>query len=185
MDWIIQHIDDVLAIGAAAIALASLIVKLTPSQTDDEWLARVRKLFEVVALNAPRTRPPGFYANPDPPPVDPAGDLANSKRPPGSMALLLAAVLAGTALQACAPPPLTSLTQPEAVQLAQICRQAGATLQDAADLRAGGGLTAEQIAAVDRLAGAARRPCSAQDAAVPRDVDRVAEALDAATGALQ
>lgn len=184
MDWILQHWDDLVGIVFGVISVASAIVYLTPSQTDDEVVAKIRSVLERLALNAPRTRPPGIYDSPHPPPPG-APPSTFYRRPPGSMALLLCGLTAAALLSACAPPPLSSLTQPEAVQLAQVCRQAGAALQDAADRRDGGSLTAEQAAAVDRLASAAKRPCGRQDAAVPRDVDRVAEALDDATGALQ
>jgi hypothetical protein len=41
MNWIINHWNDVLAVIGAAVALATVIVKLTPSQKDDTVLAKV------------------------------------------------------------------------------------------------------------------------------------------------
>ncbi len=54
--WIQAHWQDVLAIIGAVVTVASLIVKLTPSQKDDAALAYVVRLldhFSVVARKPP------------------------------------------------------------------------------------------------------------------------------------
>lgn len=51
IEWLTQNMVDVLAIWAGIVTVASIIVKLTPSKVDDEWLAKILRLFEVIALN--------------------------------------------------------------------------------------------------------------------------------------
>ena len=50
MIWITQHYDEVLQIIGAAVALATLIVKLTPTPKDDAFLAKVIKILSVFSL---------------------------------------------------------------------------------------------------------------------------------------
>jgi hypothetical protein len=58
IDWIMAHWDELAVAWAAAVTLASVVVKLTPSRVDDEWLASARRLLERVALNAKPTQGP-------------------------------------------------------------------------------------------------------------------------------
>ena len=53
MEWINAHWTDVLAIIAAVIALATAIVKITPTQKDDNILAKVIKVLSVFSLCNP------------------------------------------------------------------------------------------------------------------------------------
>ena len=50
MDWIINHWKDIAAIFGIVVALASAIVKLTPTQKDDNILARIIKVLVVLSL---------------------------------------------------------------------------------------------------------------------------------------
>ena len=50
MEWINAHWNDVLAIIAAVIGLATAIVKITPTQKDDNVLAKVIKVLSVFSL---------------------------------------------------------------------------------------------------------------------------------------
>lgn len=48
-DWIL--------IATSIVTIASVIVRLTPSETDDELVAQARRFLERVALNAEPTQP--------------------------------------------------------------------------------------------------------------------------------
>ena len=50
MDWIVSHWKEIMAIFGTAVALASAIVKLTPTQKDDNILARIIKVLVVLSL---------------------------------------------------------------------------------------------------------------------------------------
>ncbi len=50
MNWITQHYDEVLQIIGAVVALATLVVKLTPTQKDDAFLAKVIKILSAFSL---------------------------------------------------------------------------------------------------------------------------------------
>ena len=50
MNWITQHYDEVLQIIGAVVALATLVVKLTPTQKDDAFLAKVIKVLSAFSL---------------------------------------------------------------------------------------------------------------------------------------
>ena len=50
MNWITQHYDEVLQIIGAVVALATLIVKLTPTQQDDNVLAKVIRVLSALSL---------------------------------------------------------------------------------------------------------------------------------------
>lgn len=51
--FITEHYDEVLQVIGAAVALATLIVKLTPTQKDDAVLAKVIKILSVFSLCNP------------------------------------------------------------------------------------------------------------------------------------
>lgn len=48
--FIIEHYDEALQIIGAAVALATLIVKLTPTQKDDNVLAKIIKVLSALSL---------------------------------------------------------------------------------------------------------------------------------------
>lgn len=49
--WTISHSGDIIAIITGIITTASIIVKLTPSEVDNVWLAKAAKVTEWIALN--------------------------------------------------------------------------------------------------------------------------------------
>lgn len=51
MEWLQNHWQDITLIVTGIISIASLIVKLTPTPKDDEFLAKVIKFLSIVALN--------------------------------------------------------------------------------------------------------------------------------------
>lgn len=55
--WIAEHWDEVASAIAYIVTAASIVVKLTPTQEDDRFLARyVLPLLNVLAIN-PKTKP--------------------------------------------------------------------------------------------------------------------------------
>lgn len=50
MEWLHAHYKEILAAFGAAVALASAIVKLTPTQKDDNILSRIIKVLVVLSL---------------------------------------------------------------------------------------------------------------------------------------
>lgn len=46
LDWILNHWADLLAIYGAIVAICSTIVKLTPSQKDDNIWAKIIKILD-------------------------------------------------------------------------------------------------------------------------------------------
>lgn len=53
MEWITAHWEDILAIIGAVVTAASLIVKITPTQKDDAFLAKVIKVLAALSLFNP------------------------------------------------------------------------------------------------------------------------------------
>ena len=51
MEWITENWVNITAIVGGVVTLASIIVKITPSTTDDEWLAKIVKVLNALALN--------------------------------------------------------------------------------------------------------------------------------------
>jgi len=51
MEYVISHWDQILTVGFAIIGLASAVVKITPTQKDDKFLAKVMKIVDALALN--------------------------------------------------------------------------------------------------------------------------------------
>ena len=50
MKFMTQHYDELLQILGAVVALATLVVKLTPTQKDDNILANVIKVLSALSL---------------------------------------------------------------------------------------------------------------------------------------
>ena len=46
-----EYLFDVFNVLTAAVALASTVAALTPTPTDDAWVAKAYKLLDVIALN--------------------------------------------------------------------------------------------------------------------------------------
>lgn len=53
MEWITVHWKDVLAVIGGVVSVVSLIVKLTPTQKDDTFLAKVIKLLSIFGIVNP------------------------------------------------------------------------------------------------------------------------------------
>jgi hypothetical protein len=54
MTWLIAHYQDLLAIVGAIVTVASLIVKLTPSQNDDAVVAKIVGLLNYFSVVNPK-----------------------------------------------------------------------------------------------------------------------------------
>jgi hypothetical protein len=54
IEWIKNHYTDILAAWGALVALATIVVKLTPTTKDDSILAWVVKLFDTVSVVNPK-----------------------------------------------------------------------------------------------------------------------------------
>ena len=50
MEWIHNHWKDILAIIGGVVTLASLIVKLTPTQKDDAVLMKIIRILSALSL---------------------------------------------------------------------------------------------------------------------------------------
>lgn len=50
MEWLNEHWKDILSIITGVIGVATLVVKLTPTQKDDTVLSRVVKVLEALSL---------------------------------------------------------------------------------------------------------------------------------------
>jgi hypothetical protein len=48
MQWFVDNLGVLLLLVGQLLATAAIIVKLTPSTTDDEWLAKITELFNRV-----------------------------------------------------------------------------------------------------------------------------------------
>jgi len=57
MDWIQSNWADILIIVSAVISIASVIVKITPNETDNKWLSYFIKFFEAFGLNTKPVEP--------------------------------------------------------------------------------------------------------------------------------
>jgi len=51
MEWLTQNWDNVLIIISSVISVASVLVKVTPTQNDDTLLAKIISVLDVLALN--------------------------------------------------------------------------------------------------------------------------------------
>ncbi|MEY5098735.1 MAG: hypothetical protein RJA36_1454 [Pseudomonadota bacterium] len=158
MRWIMENWDDLVLIVTGLVTVASIIVKLTPSKTDDELLAAVRRFVERLALNGEPTKPP---ATPQPP----------RSRPPYPAILFLVAM--GAVLSACAP--VAAERDPG---LTQACLEAATTLQRATAARDAGQLSDAAGQLADQLVAAAGEPCSDHDLALPGDAEVIRAASD-------
>lgn len=53
MDWIINHWKDILSVIGGVVLVCSAIVKLTPTQKDDNILAKIIKILSALGLFNP------------------------------------------------------------------------------------------------------------------------------------
>ncbi len=56
IEWIQAHWTDILAIWGGLVAVATVIVKLTPSQKDDAWLAWIVKVLDNFSVVNPNDK---------------------------------------------------------------------------------------------------------------------------------
>ena len=172
INWLTENWSAIVAIVGGMVTVASIIVKLTPSQTDDEWLASIRGVLEKLALNSPPTKAPAV------------ADAKPVVRPPPPKAWLLpllvvAGVLAGCAeIDKVAPAPAY---RPPGVedhrpQLALACREAAYAVQQARALRSQNALSQAGANAAVAVIEAIKRPCLNQDTSLPSDLERIRQA---------
>jgi len=53
INWVKEHYQDIINIVAGMVAVASMIVKLTPSQKDDNFLAKVVAVLDYFSIFNP------------------------------------------------------------------------------------------------------------------------------------
>jgi hypothetical protein len=56
MNFIINHIDEILVAISAVVTLASAICALTPSTKDDTVISKIRQVMDVLALNVGKAK---------------------------------------------------------------------------------------------------------------------------------
>ena len=49
--WVINNWETILLAATGIVTGASVIAKLTPSETDDKWLAKILKVVDMLAIN--------------------------------------------------------------------------------------------------------------------------------------
>ncbi|CAO3447816.1 Phage protein [Azospirillum argentinense] len=49
--WLIENIGTIFTIASSVVGTAAVIAAVTPTPKDDEWVARVRKLLDLLAFN--------------------------------------------------------------------------------------------------------------------------------------
>ena len=48
LEFVVQNWEGIMAVTASVLSLAAVVVKLTPSKKDDEVLAKISLIFEVI-----------------------------------------------------------------------------------------------------------------------------------------
>jgi len=51
VNFVKGHLQDIILIVTSTVTIASVVVKLTPSQSDDAFLAKIMPFIEKLALN--------------------------------------------------------------------------------------------------------------------------------------
>jgi len=54
--WVINNWETILLVATGIVTGASVIAKLTPSETDDKWLAKILKVVDMLAINNKPTK---------------------------------------------------------------------------------------------------------------------------------
>ena len=54
MEWLTSHWIEIIAVLGGITSTASIVVKWTPTQADDKFLAKVVRFLNVVAINPKR-----------------------------------------------------------------------------------------------------------------------------------
>jgi hypothetical protein len=63
--WMFDHVDALIAIVTAVVALASMIAALTPNPNDDSFIARLRSMVDIFALNLKHAKPASAVQAPE------------------------------------------------------------------------------------------------------------------------
>lgn len=58
LDWLVTHIDLLLALASGLVTAASALAALTPTPKDDNWVAACRRVVDILALNIGHARRP-------------------------------------------------------------------------------------------------------------------------------
>ena len=56
MSWILEHKEALISILTGAVALASAIAALTPTPKDDNWVGKIYKVIDLLALNVGKAK---------------------------------------------------------------------------------------------------------------------------------
>ena len=51
MEWVISHWLDIVAVITGIVTVASIIAKLTPTETDDKIVAKILQVIDLLAIN--------------------------------------------------------------------------------------------------------------------------------------
>jgi hypothetical protein len=51
MEWLTTNLDDIWVIITSVIAVASAIAAITPNEKDNVWVAKIKAVVDVLALN--------------------------------------------------------------------------------------------------------------------------------------
>jgi hypothetical protein len=57
MQWILDHWEFLSIVVINVLGIAAAVVKLTPSTTDDEWVAKIESVVKTLLANKPTTPP--------------------------------------------------------------------------------------------------------------------------------
>ena len=56
MSWILENKEALIGIITGAVALASAIAALTPTPKDDNWVGKIYKVIDLLALNVGKAK---------------------------------------------------------------------------------------------------------------------------------
>jgi uroporphyrinogen-III synthase len=51
MEWITTNLDDIWVIITSVVAVASAVAAITPNDKDNAWVAKIKAIVDVLALN--------------------------------------------------------------------------------------------------------------------------------------
>ena len=54
--WVINNIEGIIAVVTGVVAVASAIAALTPTKSDDDFLGKVYKILDTLALNVGKAK---------------------------------------------------------------------------------------------------------------------------------
>lgn len=56
INWIIDNWDEILKVAASVVAIAAVIAKITPNETDNEYVEKAQKVLDVIRLHTDKTK---------------------------------------------------------------------------------------------------------------------------------